>query len=333
MCTGNSANHFDAWQRACSCSDLVGKCGEGRFMLEQKDLGQKIVLETDLPGLKLAKQGKVRDIYDLGENFLIVSTDRISAFDVVLPNGIPGKGRVLTQISRFWFKLMEKTVPNHLVSTEVDEFPEACQPHREVLEGRSMLVRKAEPLPVECVVRGYLSGSGWQEYQESGTVCGVALPKGLVESSRLDEPLFTPATKAEHGDHDENISFEKAKEAIGSALAEQCRTISLSIYESALNIAEQKGIIVADTKLEFGLCSGTLVLIDELLTPDSSRFWFKDQYEVGKSQESLDKQYVRDYLSSISWNKQPPAPLLPAEVVQQTAERYQAILEILTGSR
>jgi len=294
-------------------------------------LGQKVVLETNIPDSKLAKRGKVRDIYDLGRYFLIVATDRISAFDVILPNGIPGKGRTLTQISQFWFKMMAEIVPNHLVATEIDKFPPQCRLHRDILEGRSMLVKKADPLPVECVVRGYLSGSAWHEYQESGMVCNIKLPKGLVESSKLDEPIFTPATKAEQGEHDENISFERMEEMIGGELAGKMRVISLSIYQRALELAEKKGIIISDTKFEFGLDNGNLILIDELLTPDSSRFWFKDKYQEGKGQENWDKQYVRDYLLSISWDKKPPAPVLPEEVVAQTAKRYQQVLKVLIG--
>ncbi len=293
---------------------------------------QNVVLETDIPELNLAKRGKVRDIYDLGKYLLIVASDRISAFDVILPNGIPGKGKILTAISQFWFGVMEKIVPNHLVTTDFGQFPEECRSHRTVLEGRSMLVRKADPLPVECVVRGYLSGSAWQEYQHNGCIGGMRLPEGLVESAKLEEPVFTPATKAEQGEHDENIAFDAMAEMIGADLAEELRAISVAVYRRAVELAEQKGIIIADTKFEFGLDSSKLMLIDELLTPDSSRFWFKHKYEKGKGQESLDKQYVRDYLLSLSWDKKAPGPVLPEKVVAQTAHRYQQVLEILTGS-
>lgn len=296
-------------------------------------VGRQIILETDFAGLKLARRGKVRDLYEVGEFLLIVATDRISAFDVVLPNGIPGKGIVLTQISRFWFEVMKDIVPGHVVSTDVSEYPEACQPHGEILEGRSMLVKKAQPLPVECVVRGYLSGSGWSEYQRSRSVCGIDLPPGLLESSRLEVPLLTPSTKAEQGEHDQNITFERMRELIGDDLAEEIRKISINVYNKAHALAEQKGVIIADTKFEFGLHDGELMLIDELLTPDSSRFWVKENYQAGRGQDSLDKQFVRDYLSSISWNRRLPAPSLPEEVVQQTAKRYQEVLYLLTGQR
>ncbi len=299
------------------------------------EAGRGILLETDLPTLKLHKRGKVRDIYDLGDRLLIIATDRISAFDVILPTGIPDKGRVLTVLSRFWFDRTRDLVPNHLITTEVEEFPEGCRPHREILAGRSMLVRKADPLPLECIVRGYLSGSGWQEYRRQGSVCGIPLPPGLVESARLPEPLFTPSTKAEGGAHDENIPYERAVELVGSpVLAARVRDVSLALYRRAQAIAEAAGIIVADTKVEFGLDGETrhLILIDEVLTPDSSRFWPMDQYAPGGPQPSFDKQYVRDYLTGINWDKRPPAPPLPPEIVARTRARYLEALRRLTGA-
>ena len=288
-----------------------------------------LVMETHLP-LRLFKRGKVRDIYEVDDLLLIVATDRVSAFDVVLPNGIPGKGKVLTQISLYWFREMEDIVENHLVASEVDEYPAVLKEYRDVLEGRSMLVRKAEPIPVECIVRGYLSGSGWKEYRQRGTVCGIRLPEGLVESARLPEPIFTPSTKAQEG-HDVNITFEEMEGIVGRELAERLKDLSLRIYRKAADIAERKGIIIADTKMEFGLHKGKLILIDELLTPDSSRFWAVKDYRPGRSQESFDKQIVRDYLLTLDWDKRPPAPPLPDEVVRKTAERYREILEIITG--
>jgi len=291
---------------------------------------QDIVLKTDFPGLNLSRRGKVRDIYDLGEYLLMVITDRVSAFDVILPNGIPGKGKVLTSISVFWFGRMTDIVPNHLVATDVDSFPEVCRPYRSELEGRSMLVKKAAPLPVECIVRGYLSGSGWKEYREKGTVCGLRLPGGLVESAKLPEPIFTPSTKADEG-HDINITFEEAADIIGRDMAERVRDLSLKIYTEASKMAEQKGIIIADTKFEFGLYDGELILIDEILTPDSSRFWSKADYEPGRGQDSFDKQIVRDYLQTLDWDKTPPGPVLPDDVVMKTAGRYEEILRILTS--
>lgn len=300
------------------------------------EAGCGVLLETDLPTLKLHKRGKVRDIYDLGDSLLIVATDRISAFDVILPTGIPDKGRVLTALSRFWFDRTRDLVPNHLITTEVEELPEECRPHREILAGRSMLVRKADPLPLECIVRGYLAGSGWQEYRRKGAICGIPLPPGLVESARLPEPLFTPSTKAEGGAHDENIPYERAVELVGSpVLAARVRELSLALYRRARTIAEPAGIIVADTKVEFGLDGETrqLILIDEVLTPDSSRFWPRDQYTPGGPQPSFDKQYVRDYLTGINWDKRPPAPPLPPEIVARTRARYLEALRRLTGTR
>ena len=290
----------------------------------------KVVVKTDFRNLTLKGRGKVRDIYDLGDTLLIVATDRISAFDVVMPNPIPDKGMVLTQISRFWFEAFGDIVPNHLISTDVEDFPAVCDPYREVLAGRTMWVRKAAPLPVECVVRGYLSGSGWAEYGARGEVCGIRLPEGLAESSKLEEPLFTPATKEEAGVHDENISFERVVELVGRERAEQIKTISIAIYQKGCDIAEQKGIIIADTKFEFGVAGEKLLLIDEVLTPDSSRFWPKDEYHPGGPQKSFDKQFLRDYLAGLDWDKSPPAPQLPQEIIEKTRERYLEALKRLT---
>jgi len=287
-------------------------------------------MQTDLPGVKLLKRGKVRDIYDLGDQLLIVASDRISAFDVVMPNGIPDKGKILTQLSRFWFEQTADIILNHFISTDMEDFPANIQPYREQLEGRSMLVCKAEPLPVECVVRGYLAGSGWKEYQQHGAICGVTLPPGLPEYGRLEEPIFTPATKATTG-HDENITVEKMKNLIGTQLTEKIIEVSLAIYQRAHNYAEAKGIIIADTKFEFGIYDDQLILIDELLTPDSSRFWPLDDYEPGTTPPSFDKQYLRDYLTEIGWDKSPPAPQLPETVVKQTRTKYLEALKRLTG--
>jgi len=281
-----------------------------------------VVLRTDFKTLILKGRGKVRDIYDLGDQLLIMATDRISAFDVVMPNPIPDKGRVLTQLSKFWFDHTREIIPNHIVSTRLKDFPMECQPYEERLRGRSMLVVKTDPLPIECVIRGYLSGSGWQEYQKTGEVCGIRLPKGLVESSKLAEPIFTPATKAESGLHDENISFEEMEKIVGKDLAQRLKYLSLKIYIKAQDFAEQRGILIADTKMEFGIRDGKLLLIDELLTPDSSRFWPKKEYLPGGSQKSFDKQFLRDYLLSIQWNKTPPAPELPEEVIEKTRQKY-----------
>ncbi len=294
-------------------------------------MASQVVIQTDFKDLRLRGRGKVRDIYDLGDTLLIVATDRISAFDVVMPNPIPDKGMVLTQISRFWFETTRDIVPNHLISTEVEDFPEVCRPYQEILTGRTMWVRKAEPLPVECVVRGYLSGSGWGEYETRGEVCGIRLPEGLVESSKLEEPIFTPSTKAEAGAHDENISFGKVIELIGRERAEQIKTISISIYRRASEMAEKKGIIVADTKFEFGISEERTLLIDEVLTPDSSRFWPRDEYRPGGPQKSFDKQFLRDYLLSLGWDKSPPAPQLPREIIEKTRERYLEALRRLAG--
>ena len=290
------------------------------------------ISQTDFPGLKLLKRGKVRDMYDLGEHLLMVATDRISAFDVVMTEPIPDKGVILTQISLFWFERMKPIVANHVVTGNVDEYPKSCRPYAAALKGRSLLVKNAAPLPIECVARGYISGSGWSSYQESGEVCGIKLPAGLTESDRLPEPIFTPATKEELGAHDINIDFEEAKKRIGRELAERVRELTLAIYRKGAAFAETKGIIIADTKFEFGLVGDQLILIDELLTPDSSRFWPKASYRPGGAQQSYDKQYLRDYLLSTRWGKTPPPPPLPAEVIRGTREKYLEALKQLSGS-
>lgn len=290
----------------------------------------KVVLKTNMEGVKFLRSGKVRDIYEVDDYLLIIATDRVSAFDVVLPNGIPGKGKVLTQISLFWFNQVKDLVENHIVSSNVDEFPAPLKKYKDILEGRSMLVKKAKPLPVECIVRGYITGSGWKDYQKTGSICGIKLPEGLIESQKLPEPIYTPSTKAEEG-HDINISFQETIKILGEETASKVKELTLAIYKRASEIAEKKGIIIADTKMEFGLYDGKLILIDELLTPDSSRFWSKKDYKPGKSQDSYDKQIVRDYLISIKWDKKPPAPVLPNEIVQKTAERYEEIFRILTS--
>ncbi len=290
-----------------------------------------VLLQSGFKDLKLLKRGKVRDVYDLGDKLLIVASDRMSAFDVVMDDPIPDKGRILTRISTFWFEQLEPVVENHVLSTRPEEYPEPCRPHREALEGRSMLVRKTEPLPVECIVRGYISGSGWKEYQEKGTVCDLPLPAGLQESEKLPEPIFTPSTKAESGLHDENISFEKAVEALGRETAETVRDLSLKIYAFGRDYAAGKGIIIADTKFEFGRLGERIILIDEVLTPDSSRFWPMDAYRPGGPQKSFDKQFLRDYLNGLDWPKTPPPPRLPEDIVQKTREKYLEALERLTG--
>jgi phosphoribosylaminoimidazole-succinocarboxamide synthase len=289
-----------------------------------------LILKTAFPDVPFIKSGKVRDIYDIGSHILLIATDRISAFDVVLPSGIPGKGKVLTQISLYWFQQMESIISNHVEAVQVKDFPESLHKYADVLEGRSMLVKKAKPLPVECVVRGYLSGSGWKSYQKDNTICGIRLPKGLVESSRLEEPVFTPSTKEEEG-HDINISFGELVNIVGKELAEKLRDTSLSIYKKAVDIAEKRGIIIADTKFEFGLYDDGLILIDELLTPDSSRFWSSADYAPGKGQDSYDKQIVRDYLLTLDWDKTYPGPVLPAEIIEKASGRYHEILQIITG--
>jgi phosphoribosylaminoimidazole-succinocarboxamide synthase len=289
------------------------------------------IIETNLEGLTLYGRGKVRDIYDLGEHLLIVASDRLSAFDVVLPTPIPGKGKVLTQMSEFWFDHFKDLVPHHLVSTRLADFPPAVQRHREQVQGRSMLVRKATVFPVECVVRGYLAGSGLKDYQKTGAICGIALPPGLRESDRLPEPIFTPATKAEMGLHDENISEVEAARRIGVDTIRRLRDLSLEIYRRASEYAARRGIIVCDTKFEFGVIDGRIALVDEVLTPDSSRFWPADQYTPGKPQPSYDKQFVRDYLEQIGFDKRPPGPALPADVVRATSAKYVEALTRITG--
>ena len=288
------------------------------------------ILQLDLPGIKKMRSGKVREVFDLGDAFLLVATDRISAFDCVMPNGIPRKGEVLTQISHFWFEKFSSLVPNHLLAKASDPLPKNLQPFASQLARRSMIVKKAQPLAIECIVRGYLSGSGWKEYKKSETVCGIKLPAGLTESAELPEPIFTPSTKAESG-HDENISFEEACGIAGNDVATQARDLSLRIYKAGRDYARQRGIIIADTKFEFGIYEGKLILIDEVLTPDSSRFWPANEYQPGKGQPSFDKQFVRDYLETLDWNKQPPAPALPKDVVEKTTEKYLEAFEKLTG--
>ncbi|MBI5099745.1 MAG: phosphoribosylaminoimidazolesuccinocarboxamide synthase [Nitrospirae bacterium] len=289
-----------------------------------------VVLKTDMPDIGTPRRGKVRDIYDLGEHLLLVVTDRVSAFDVVLPDGIPGKGKVLTAISVFWFKMMEDLVSNHIIAIDVKDFPQKLQKYRDILKGRSLLVKKARVLPVECIVRGYLSGSGWKSYQNDGTVCGIKLQAGMLESSKIESPIFTPSTKAESG-HDMNISFDEMKKIVGEDTAQRLKDLTLQIYGKARDFAEKKGIIIADTKMEFGFFNDEIILIDELLTPDSSRFWSIKDYAPGRSQDSFDKQIVRDYLLTLDWDQTPPGPELPPDIVKKTFERYQEILRILTG--
>jgi phosphoribosylaminoimidazole-succinocarboxamide synthase len=287
-----------------------------------------VVWETNLEGARFLSRGKVRDLYEIGGDLLLIASDRLSAFDVVLPTPIPDKGRVLTQLSLFWFNLLRDVIPNHVITTT--DFPAALTAHKNILEGRTMLCRKTEPIPIECVVRGYLAGSGWKDYQKTGAVCGIPLPKGLRDSDALPEPIFTPATKATSG-HDENISIEQAGGIIGKPLAERLRDISLEIYRRAVAYAQPRGIMLADTKFEFGLIGNELIWIDEALTPDSSRFWPAAAYQPGHAQPSFDKQYVRDYLEQIGWNKQPPGPVLPPEVVTQTRAKYREAYQRLTG--
>jgi phosphoribosylaminoimidazole-succinocarboxamide synthase len=289
------------------------------------------ISETNFEDLNLVKRGKVRDIYDLGEHLLMVATDRISAFDVIMPDPIPDKGIILTQISLYWFEMMKPIIENHVVSADVDEFPNACRPYAEALRGRSMLVKKAEPLPIECVVRGYISGSGWKSYQESGSVCGIPLAPGLQESDQLPEPIFTPSTKEELGAHDINIDFDETVKRIGKERASEVRDLSLAIYKKGAEMALEKQIIIADTKFEFGLMGDDLILIDEVLTPDSSRFWPKESYQPGGAQQSFDKQYVRDHLISINYNRQPPGPKLPDDIIRNTRKKYLEALTQLSG--
>jgi phosphoribosylaminoimidazole-succinocarboxamide synthase len=284
------------------------------------------LMTTEFRGLKLFNKGKVRDVYEADRYLLIVATDRISAFDVIMPNPIPGKGKILTKMSAFWFHKMEDIVENHLVSTDPQDFPQECEPFKEKLKDRSMLVKKAKPLPVECVVRGYLSGSGWQDYLQSNSISGIKLPAGLQESTKLAEPLFTPSTKAPAGEHDMVITRKKMADIIGSEHTETIIEISIAVYSRAAKIAEEAGIIIADTKMEFGMIEERLILIDELLTPDSSRFWPMEDYEAGRPQKSFDKQFLRDYLLSIEWHKKPPAPELPAEIIEKTREKYEEAL-------
>jgi phosphoribosylaminoimidazole-succinocarboxamide synthase len=294
-------------------------------------MGADVLRESHFEDLKLIKRGKVRDVYDFDDHLLIVTSDRMSAFDVVMDDPIPNKGKILTQISLFWFDQLKSIVANHLVSADPAEYPEPCRKYRDALEGRSMFVKKAKPLPVECIVRGYLSGSGWQEYQSQGSICGIPLPAGLPESAQLPEPIFTPSTKAEEGDHDENIGFDEVIKALGKDTAEKVRQLSLQIYEFGRKQAAQKGIIIADTKFEFGFDNGDLILIDEALTPDSSRFWPQDEYQPGGTQKSFDKQFLRDYLNGLDWPKQPPPPKLPADIIQKTEDRYREALQRITG--
>ncbi len=291
---------------------------------------QQVLWQTQFPLLAPPRRGKVRDVYDLGEELLIVATDRVSAFDVVLPTAIPDKGKVLTQLSIFWFREMEDIIENHLVETDVEKYPAPLEKYRNQLRGRSMLVKKAKAVPAECVVRGYLAGSGWKEYRETGSICGESLPPDLVESAKLPEPVFTPSTKAEVG-HDTNICFEELKDFVGQLLAEELRDVSVGIFQKASSLAEKRGILVADTKFEFGMIDGKLKVIDEMLTPDSSRFWSAKEYRPGRSQESYDKQIIRDYLNRLDWDKTYPGPELPPEIVEKARARYIEILKILTG--
>jgi phosphoribosylaminoimidazole-succinocarboxamide synthase len=292
-------------------------------------MNQAALMNTDFGNLKLLNRGKVRDIYDVDPYLLIVTTDRISAFDVVMPNPIPGKGTVLNRMSIFWFNQMKDIILNHLVSSDPKDYPESCIPYADLLEGRSMLVKKARPLPVECIVRGFISGSGWKDYLKDQSICGIKLPVGLRESDKLPNPLFTPSTKAEVGKHDAPMTRMEMEILIGKELTEKIIGISLAIYERAVQMADKVGIVIADTKMEFGILNGELILIDELLTPDSSRFWPKDSYEPGKSQNSYDKQFLRDYLLSIKWDQKPPAPELPKDIIQKTGSKYSDALRLL----
>jgi len=291
---------------------------------------EEVLMETNIPEVPLLARGKVRDVYDLGDRLLIVATDRISAFDCVMPNGIPGKGKILTEMSLFWFDFVEDIVPNHVVTSDVDEFPEPLPRYREQLEGRSILVKRAERIDVECIVRGYISGGGWREYVKLGSVCGIRLPEGLVECQKLPENIFTPSTKAESG-HDENVSFEEVAAMVGEGLANEIRDLSLAVYEKARAYAETRKIIIADTKFEFGRVGGETILIDEILSPDSSRFWPMDEYSPGKPQPSFDKEFVREYLNGLDWDKTPPAPELPGEIVAKTREKYIEARNLLLG--
>lgn len=294
----------------------------------------KHVVETDIKELKLLSRGKVRDIYEVDDDkLLLVTTDRISAYDVIMPNPIDDKGKILNQITLFWMEMFKDIVPNHLIASKVDDYPEVLHKYRDQLEGRSVLVKKAKPLPIECIVRGYITGSGWKDYQNTGEVCGHKLPGGLKESEMLEQPLFTPSTKAELGEHDENISVEKATEMLGKELFEKVQEATLSIYKRGRDYAREKGIIIADTKFEFGIYDGELIIIDEVLTPDSSRFWPVEGYEAGKSQPSFDKQFLRDWLTEIKFNKQPPAPEVPEEIATKTRDKYMEAFTLLTESK
>ncbi len=294
-------------------------------------MAQENLMETNFPGLNLASRGKVRDIYDLGDSLLIVATDRISAFDVIMPDAIPDKGRILTQMSEFWLDYLKDVVENHLLGTDVEKFPAVCRPYASQLAGRSMWVKKAQVLPIECIVRGYLAGTGWEDYKRSGKLCGIALPEGLIEAQKLPETVFTPSTKAEQGEHDENISFDKMAAIVGRELAEKVRSVAVELYEKGSEYAAGRGIILADTKFEFGMADGKLMLVDEVLTPDSSRFWPADRYRPGMSPESFDKQFLRDYLKSSGWKISDPAPRLPEEVIANTRSRYLEALKRLSG--
>jgi phosphoribosylaminoimidazole-succinocarboxamide synthase len=290
----------------------------------------KLLTSSDFSGLKLIKRGKVRDIYEIENYYLIVATDRVSAFDVVMNEPIPYKGSVLTQISKFWFEHFSSLIKNHIVSTNVDDYPEVCKPYKSDLEGRSMLVVKAKPLAIECIVRGYISGSGWKEYKKNQSICGIKLPADLKESDKLPEPIFTPSTKADIG-HDENISFEKACEIVGKETADKVKEYTIGIYKKAHDYAYERGIIIADTKMEFGVLNGEIIIIDELLTPDSSRFWPLSKFQPGRGQESFDKQFLRDYLLSLDWNQSPPPPPLPEEIINTTSAKYLDAYKLLTG--
>jgi len=291
---------------------------------------EQALMQTIIPEAKLLARGKVRDVYDLDDKLLIVATDRISAFDCVMPNGIPGKGKILTEMSLFWFDYVSDVVPNHLISADVDDYPEELKKYRDQLEGRSMLVHKADRLDVECIVRGYISGGGWREYGKLGSICGIKLPEGLKESEKLPENIFTPSTKAEEG-HDENVSFEVVTEMVGREQAEELRDLTIGVYEKARAYAAAKGIIIADTKFEFGKVNGKTILIDEILSPDSSRFWPLSEYSPGASQPSFDKEFVREYLATLDWDRTPPAPALPDEIVKKTLDKYMEARNLLLG--
>jgi phosphoribosylaminoimidazole-succinocarboxamide synthase len=303
---------------------------KGRHTETKGEVMEQVLWQTEFPRLNPPKKGKVRDVYDLGDHLLIVATDRVSAFDVVLPTAIPDKGKVLTQLSLFWFRAMEEIIENHVVESDVEKFPDELREYRDILRGRSMIAKKAKVVPVECVVRGYLAGSGWNDYRETASICGLTLPPNLVESARLSEPIFTPTTKAEEG-HDMSMRFDDVKDFIGEELATRLRDASIKIYEKAGIVAEKRGILIADTKFEFGMIDGKLKVIDEMLTPDSSRFWAAKEYKPGKSQDSYDKQIIRDYLNRLEWDKTYPGPELPPEIAEKARARYVDILKILTG--